>query len=149
MLVGEYGLAVEQLDHSLGHSGKRDERRNYRLGRERSDVAKRYLDSDLNVVVRVGWSPRQNVAVIRKLLPHEFVELGRESAITIDTETVRRRIGIHQLPVLARDIQVMEGPQKFWNVPSAVWLETFDRFLIGSGKPIYFFFVRGAETRRW
>jgi hypothetical protein len=63
MLVGEYGSAVEQLDHSFGRDGKRGECCNYRLGRERSDVAKRYLDSDLNVVVRVSRSPRQNVAV--------------------------------------------------------------------------------------
>ena len=107
---------VEELDHSFGRDGESSECCNYRLGRERSDMAKRYLDSDLNMIVRVGRSSRQNVAVIRKLLPHEFVELGRENAITIDTDAVRRRIGIHQLPMLARDIQVVEGPQKFWNV---------------------------------
>jgi len=37
----------------------------------------RYLDSDLNVVLRVGRSSRKNVAVIRGLRPHEFVEFGR------------------------------------------------------------------------
>jgi hypothetical protein len=58
------------------------QRRDYWFGCQRANVAEaeRYLDSDLNVVLRVGRSSRKNVAVIRGLRPHEFVEFGRYGA---------------------------------------------------------------------
>jgi len=41
--------------------------------------------------------------------------------------------------VLTDAVKVMEVPEEGADIASAVWLERFDRFLISSRKPLYFF----------
>jgi hypothetical protein len=50
--------------------------------------------------------------------------------------------------MFANNVEVMEVPQKFSNVPSAVWLEIFDCRLISSGKPLYLFTSAAVCTVR-
>ena len=102
-------------------------------------MAKRYLDPDLNLVVRVGRAARENVAFIGRLLSQNCVQFGGQGGVTNDTEAVRRRIGLYQPPMLTCNVQVMEGPQKQRYVSSVVWLETFYHHLISGGKSSYLF----------
>lgn len=46
--------------------------------------------------------------------------------MTIDAEAVRRRIGLHQFPMFAHYIEIMEVPEKLTAIPSVV-MERFDR----------------------
>lgn len=129
---------VEQSNDPLRKVAEFMQRRGYRLSGQRASVAERYLDSDLNVVVRVGRFARESVALIRRAAPQEIVQL-RICPELVDADSVRRRVGVHQGSMFPGDVHIMEGPEKGRNIPSIVWLETFDRVLIGSGQPLYFF----------
>lgn len=132
-------LSVEETDNRLRRIRELVERRDDWFGNKRPNIAERYLNSQLNLVVRVNRAARQHVAIVRRLLPHEFIEYRGEASMAVDADAVRRRISLHQAPMLSNNVKVMEVPQKFSNMPSAVWLEHFDCHLISSGKPLYLF----------
>jgi len=58
-----------------------------------ANVGKRYIDPDLNVVVRVGWAAREDVTFIGRLLPQNCIQFAGQEGVANDTEAVRRRIG--------------------------------------------------------
>lgn len=129
---------VEQGDNRPRRVREFAKRRNYWLATQDASVAERYLNSNLNLVVRVGRAPRFNVALFRRLLPHERVDFWAQSEL-VDGESVGRRMGFEQSPMFTSVVHVMEGEKKHRVVPSVVRLETFDRYLISSGKPLYLF----------
>jgi hypothetical protein len=71
-------------------------------------------------------------------LPHEFVKF-RPQAEAINGIAGSRRLEANQLPMLTSVVHVMEGKEEVGLIPSVVWLETFNRYLVGSGKPLYLF----------
>lgn len=130
---------VEQSDDLLRRVRELLERPNQRISPADPHVRERYLDSDLNTVVRIGRLPRQDVAVIRRLLPHELIQIRGQRTELVDADAVGRRMGLHQRPVFTGSVEIVEGPQKRWKIPSVVWLETFDSRLMSGRKPLYFF----------
>jgi len=131
------GLCVEPSNN--GASQNREFATCYLDWSARHDVniVERYLDSDLNLVVRIGDVPRQHVAVIRRLRSIDGIKLGGQGADFVERNAGPARKKSYQPLVLTDVVKPVERQQE--PVPSEAWLEVFDRRAIGGGKPLYLF----------
>jgi len=67
-----YEITDNKIDWATGQTG---------------NLAERYLDADLNLVIRVGDAPRQHVAVIRRLRSIDGVQFRRQRTETVKSNS--------------------------------------------------------------
>jgi hypothetical protein len=67
---------VEPIDNRAGEPREFHQRRFHWSARNYIDIVERYLNSDLDLVVRIGDVARQHVAVLRSLTPIERIQFG-------------------------------------------------------------------------
>jgi hypothetical protein len=134
----------EEADNSFCRLAKLLERKDSWISAERPDAVKRYMDSNLNLVVRIGRFSRQSVAFLKRLASDDGIKVIGQRANSVNPDSIGRSVRIDQLPVLPFNVHVMEHPKHIVSFPSVVKLETFDHSLIGSGKPLYLFTPRAS-----
>src|ERR1700730_8469202 len=128
-------LAVESIDNLAREFYKiTDNKLDWATG-QTGDLAERYLDADLNLVVRVGGAARQHVAVIRRLRPIDGVQFCRQRTESIKSNPSGYFRKNQQSLMLADVVQTIKGNQEF--IPSIARLEVFDRRLISSRNQLY------------
>jgi hypothetical protein len=79
--------------------------------RQAGDLAERYLDADLNLVVRVGDAARQHVAVFRRLRSIDGIQFRGQRTETIESNASRDFRKNEQPLVLANIVQTIKGKQ--------------------------------------
>lgn len=128
---------VEQLDDGACERGEFHQRGFHWSARDDINIIEHYLNSDLDLVIRIGDVARQHVAVLRRLRTVACVQFGGQQAEAVNgNASIADQKGNETL-MLSNVVKSIEGDQKC--IPSEAWLEVFDRRLIGGGKPLYTF----------
>jgi hypothetical protein len=107
---------------------------------ESGGIAERYCIGEAGIAFRyswpeIGWRAKEHSFIVRAI-PNEIAEGGPIAPFRNDKALDDRDQG-HQLLMLPRSVEVMEGVQKF--VPSAVWPQCFDCDSVCFSKPTFAF----------
>jgi hypothetical protein len=137
MLAEEHQSTIEPTDNLTREFYEIADNKLDRATRQAGDLAERYLDADLNLVVRIGDASRQHVAVVRRLRSIDGVQFCGQRTETIKSDPSGYFRKNEQPLMLANIVQTIKGNQEL--IPSIAWLEVFDRRLISSRKPLYAF----------
>lgn len=133
------GSVVEHIDNRIRKADELAKRPNRWLNVHQTGIVESYLNSDLNLVVRIGRHRRQAVAVFRCLRPDNSIELGRQAAKPIDSDARIDCFELQQLPMFSGNVHLVQAGKQPAIIPSVVWLELLDDCLICGRKPLYFF----------
>jgi hypothetical protein len=126
--------AVETLNDRLCDTREIVKRSDHWFSIRQFGFANRYAEGMCNLGFRRTFADKRQYGFVLSAHPPRRDRLNRPSR---NPEGHWTRLYAEQPPMLAYDIEVMEGPQQF--VSTFVWFQRFDNLSFGCGKPLYEF----------
>jgi hypothetical protein len=127
-------LAVEQLDDRLRKAREIVKRANERFSYSDPRFIERYREGACNLGLRRAFGDTREYGLIVGAYPAGFETFNTWAG---HSKNSRRRLYPQQSAMLAHDVELMEGPQKF--VPSLIWVQRFDDRSFGRRQPLFAF----------
>jgi hypothetical protein len=125
---------VEQLDDRLRKARELVKRVNERFSYGDPRFIDRYREGTCNIGLRRAFGDAREYGLIIGAYPAGFERFNSWAG---HSEKSGRRLRPQQSAMLAHDVELMEGPQKF--IPSLIWVQRSDDRSFGRGQPLFAF----------